>query len=296
MNPPVSLLKELRPLLSLSPLDTPLLDAAVGDLSSLNADPLGALVAAVQAGGPVVAILGCRRRWRQGQHALEAFRGWSVEGFGQPILITGNSRLPDWSFRFCPDQRWLQLPCRDSYEALPQKILTLFWVLSLLPRPPAVLKVDDDARPGDPSLLGSLLDRLGTEKPTAAGFPIVTSTPLCLERAWHIGKSRGRANGLPFDSLGADAWLSGGAGYLLNVVAVRSLGDFALHSWGFVQSMLYEDVCVSLLLQAARSSFHWLDDPHALGVNSERHQEIESGAWHPPAELLQSLISRSSIQ
>jgi hypothetical protein len=66
--------------------------------------------------------------------------------------------------------------------------------------------------------------------------------------------------------------MSGGAGYLLNGPAVRLLGDFALHSWGFVESMLYEDVCVSLLLQAGGARFQWLDDPGELGIGTQSQQ------------------------
>lgn len=288
-RPPLSLLKHLRPLLSLAPLDAPLLTSACQELAQRNAPELVKLQQCLDAGGPAVAIISCRDRLKQGQQALEEFLGWADKGYGQPLLISGDSGLADWTFRFSPEQRWLQLPCRDSYDGLPSKMLTLMWVLCLLPRSPALLKIDDDGQPGDPDRLRTLVQRLGSGHAAAAGFPIVTQTALCLERAWHIGKSAGRVNRQPFSSLGTQCWLSGGTGYLLNSEAVRLLGHFALHSWGFVQSMIYEDVCVSMLLQAGQSKMYWLEDPRDLGVHSERQQEISAGQWQPPIELMNSL-------
>lgn len=293
-RPPLPLLKRLRPLLSLAPLDLPLLASARHELARRNAAELARLQQCLEAGGPAVAIISCRARLGRGHAVVEAFRPWAAQGCGQPLLISGTPHLPDWTFRFCPRRRWLQLPCSDSYDGLPAKLLTLMWVLALLPQSPAVLKIDDDAQPGEPRRLQALLQRLGHDQPAAAGFPIVTQTALCLERAWHMGKSAGRANQRPFDSLGTPCWLSGGTGYLLNGEAVRLLGHFALHSWGFVQSMLYEDVCVSMLLQAGHSQLHWLEDPSDLGVRSERQEEIDAGQWQPPTDFMQSLTSLGS--
>lgn len=287
-QPRLDLLKHLRPLLSLSPLDAPLLSSACCALANHNASELKKLQQYLATDGPAIAIISCKSRHKQGLKALEGFLPWSHQGYGQPLLVSGNPSLPDWAFRFCPQKHWLQLPCSDSYDGLPRKILTLMWVLALLPEPPAVLKIDDDGQPGDPRRLEALVQRLGCEQATAAGFPIVTQTALCLERAWHIGKSRGQANLQPFDSLGTQRWLSGGTGYLLNSNAVKLLGHFALHTWGFVQSMLYEDVCVSMLLTAGHGSWHWLEDPQDLGVYSERQQEIADGHWQPQAEPTQA--------
>ena len=74
----------------------------------------------------------------------------------------------------------------------------------------------------------------------------------------------------------------GGAGYLLNASAVRLIQAFWLHTWGFVTSMLYEDVCVSMVLQAGDADFHWLKHPADLGLASERQQEVDDGQWAIP--------------
>lgn len=285
-HPPLDLLHRLRPLLSLAPLDQALLTSTRQELAERNAQTLAQLQNALAGGGPTLALVSCQSRLNRGQKALRAFQPWADAGLGQPLLVSGDPRLPDWNFRFCPQQRWLRLPCSDSYDGLPQKLLTLLWVLALLPAIPTVLKMDDDAHPANPQALQALSQHLGNDTAAAAGFPIATATPLCLDRGWHIGKSSRRNNEHPFDSLGTERWLSGGTGYLLNGPAVQLLGDFAMHSWGFVQTMLYEDVCVSMLLQAGHSHFYWLHDPTTLGIFSERQQEIEAGHWQVPSEFI----------
>ncbi len=282
--PPIQLLKRLRPILSLVPLNQQMLASARRLLAQLNAAPLAALAATLDDGAPVLAIVSCRSQLAHSQASLSAFATWAAAGWGQPLIVIGDRRLPDWRFEFCPEQRLLRLPADDAYEGLPAKLITLQWVLSLLPTPPALLKMDDDAQPRDPRALQQLVEKLGADEAAAAGFPIFTPSPLHLERAWHIGKSA-RSNLRPFSSLGAARWMSGGTGYLLNGQAVSLLGDFARHSWGFVESMLYEDVCVSMLLQAGAARFHWIEDPEELGIGSERQREIDAGQWQVPDHL-----------
>jgi hypothetical protein len=282
--PPIALLASLRPLLSLVPLDQQVLGAARRLLSELNAEALLALQKNLAGGAPVLAIVSCQAQLARSQATLADFAAWTAAGWGQPLIVIGDPRLPDWRFEFCPERRLLRLPADDAYEGLPAKLITLQWVLSLLPSPPALLKMDDDAQPDDPLALAQLVETLGVAGAAAAGFPIFTPSPLHLDRAWHIGKSA-RSNLRPFNSLGATRWMSGGTGYLLNGQAVSLLGDFALHSWGFVESMLYEDVCVSMLLQAGAAQLHWLNTPEQLGIRSERQQEIEAGQWQVPDHL-----------
>ena len=71
----------------------------------------------------------------------------------------------------------------------------------------------------------------------------------------------------------------GGAGYLLNASAVRLIQAFWLHTWGFVTSMLYEDVCVSMVLQAGDADFHWLKHLliSVLPVSASRKWMMASG-------------------
>ncbi|EAQ75829.1 MULTISPECIES: hypothetical protein [unclassified Synechococcus] len=282
---PVPLIASLRALLSLVPLDAEAMGCGRGLLAQLNAPDLCALQGlGSSAERPLLAIVSCRQRLGKARQALQHFHHWERAGQGIPLIVVGDPTLPDWRFRFCPHQRLLQLPVDDAYEGLPHKVMALMLVASLLDQPPALLKMDDDTHPGDPEALMITLARLAQGEAVAAGYPIFTPSPLDLDRAWHMGKSA-RFNLRPFDSLGSERWMSGGVGYLLSASAVRQLGDFALHSWGFVQSMLYEDVCVSMLLQATHCPIHWLDDPSELGIGNERQLEIHQGFWQVPEHL-----------
>jgi hypothetical protein len=140
--------------------------------------------------------------------------------------------------------------------------------------------MDDDAHPGSFNLLKANLQQLQAPHSAAAvGYPIRVPSRLSLDRGWHLGKASARGNRQVFSSLGAREWLSGGLGYLLSSEAVRQLGHYALHSWGFVESMLYEDICVSMLLEAADLPVHWLTQPDQLGLHNERASEIAAGQW-----------------
>lgn len=290
--PHIPLLPPLRALASLVPRDPITQNAAREVLRQLNRSNLAALATALQrpepAATPVLPlIVACRSRLAQARAAQRAFHQQPRPGLQPAVIVIGNPRLPSWALRFCPQRRLLQLGANDHYEGLPDKVTTAMAMLALLPAPPAVLKLDDDARPGDLSRLAQLQLEIQQTPACAAGFPIATPSPLHLDRGWHMGKSR-RANLTPFASLGARTWLSGGAGYLLNPAAVDLIAQFWMHSHGFIASMLYEDVCVSMLLQAADARFHWLQDPADLGLHSERQQEFQQGQWTVPPEFFQS--------
>jgi hypothetical protein len=269
----------LRAVVSLAPREPGATRAARQLLAHLNRDDLDRL-GGLNAGPrrPLVAIVSCRSRLERARLSMNAFQGWNAEPQPVPVIVIGNEWLPDWRFRFLPEERILQLPAPDSYEGLAEKVMTLALVISLLDPSPSMLKVDDDSRPGDGKSLQRTLARMLAAGAPAAGFPITTTSPLDLDRAWHLGRSR-RANLRPFDSLGAQRWMSGGVGYLLAGSCVADLGAFALHSWGFVRSMLYEDVCVSMLVEAAGGRPLFLGTADELGIANERQREIEQGLW-----------------
>ncbi len=239
------------------------LSAARSLLQQLNAPALEQLQQHCQADLAVL-LISCRSRRQRGLACQQRFQSWST-----PLIrVWGNPRLPDWCVRFNRAQAELELPCGDHYEDLAEKLLTLCLVLSLLEAPPAMLKLDDDAEPSDEAALQQLLASLPAET-AAAGLRIQPEGRGALDRAWHLGKSQ-RSNNRIFDSLAPHEWLSGGAGYLLTRQGLQLLGDHALSHWGFVQSMLYEDVCISMLLQASQAPIQWLEDPIQLGISTER--------------------------
>lgn len=287
-QPRLNLLRSLRPILSLEPLNRVLQEAARAELAKLNRRSLNALEQCLHPETPIIAIVSCRQRIQKARRALQHFQAIHGKPWASPLMVTGNSALPDWSFKVHPEENWLEIPCGDHYQDLPAKVMTLMWVISLLRSCPSLLKADDDSAPGNPEALARLTQRTNTACPTAAGFPIATSSALSLDRGWHIGKSSGKYNRQPFASLGTECWMSGGAGYLLNSAAVVSLGEHALHSWAFTESMLYEDVCVSMQLQALHCRMEWLLNLDELGITSERYHEINQGQWQVPHHFLDS--------
>jgi hypothetical protein len=286
-QPPLNVLDRLQPLLSLLPLDAVALAAGRTLLQTLNRPALEQLQLQLVEQGvsngnkALPVIVGCRLHRRQAESCQNNFV--RTGHWPQPLLVEGNPRLPDWCLQYCAKAHRLTLPVDDSYSGLPRKMIWLVLALGLLDQPPAILKMDDDAQPGSPQALQHCIDLLHKEHENqtvaAVGYPIRVASPLSLDRGWHLGKSSARANRKVFSSLGAKQWLSGGVGYLLSAVAVRQLAEYAMHSWGFVESMLYEDVCVSMLLEAANLQVHWLTDPDQLGLLNERTTEIAAGQW-----------------
>ncbi|KZR61788.1 hypothetical protein [Prochlorococcus sp. MIT 1303] len=285
-RPPIHLLYPLRNLTGLVPLDGVTLSAAHSLLTQINRAALSSLHYNLELNkngqGPVLPVItSCRHRLRNAQAAQEAFQSQKVHGILKPLIVVGQKYQADWAIDYDPHLHLLRISVDDAYEGLPAKVVSMIALIALLPDPPLLLKLDDDARPGNLKQLKSLASRLNQPTPIAAGYPIVTPTPLDLDRAWHLGKSR-RANKRIFCSIGTREWLSGGAGYILNTSAVRLINEFWLHTWDFVNTMLYEDVCLSMLLQAGDVQFQWLRHPGELGLQSERQEEVDQGQWSVP--------------
>lgn len=280
------LLQRLRNLLALLPLDAELQRAGRALLRDLNGEAVGGLEAhlAQSPANLVVVIVGCRARLPKLLNTIRLFATTSPDS--SVIGVFGDSSLRDWEMRFDADSRVLRLPVSDAYEALPHKVGWATLALGLCQPAPAMLKIDDDAVPTDISAAHALLATLQERGLAAAGHPITTATPLSLDRGWHIGKSSARANRHAFDNLATRHWMSGGTGYLLAPTAVDIVSEYALHTWGFFQSMLYEDITISMILNAAEAQILWLDETGHLGINSERADEIDQGLWpHDESQL-----------
>lgn len=281
-----ALLARLRNLLALLPLDRELQEAGLQLLRGLNQPGLAALdqhLAAASAGLAVV-VTGCRHRAPKLSDAVRRFAAGS--GAIAVVGVVGDPGLRDWEIRFDPRTAVLRLPVSDAYEALPQKVGWAALALGLCRPLPALLKVDDDAAPRDLGAAVRLLEALRSTGAAAAGYPITTPSPLALDRGWHLGKSSARANRIAFSSIATKNWMSGGVGYLLAPAGVAVVSDYALHSWGFFEAMLYEDIAISMVLNAADAGLHWLDQAGRLGVSTERSDEIEQGHWAYDEALL----------
>lgn len=282
----VGLLARLRNLLALLPLDSHLQEAGLQVLRGLNQRTLESLEAqlAVHSSGLVVMITGCRHRAERLKRTIELFAASNEDA--SVIGIVGDPSLPDWEIRFNPKTRLLTLPVSDAYEALPQKVAWAALALALCPSVVGMLKVDDDARPAEIKAASQLLATLRSTGAAAAGYPITTASPLSLDRGWHIGKSSGEANRAAFNSLATKNWMSGGVGYLLAPAGVRIVAEHAMHSWGFFEGMLYEDISITMILNAADASVHWLQQASRLGIRTERATEIDQGLWPYDAAML----------
>lgn len=288
-NPPLyraGLLARLRNLLALLPLDSQLQQAGLEMLRGLNPCSLQSLEAQLASldAGLVVVITGCRHRAEKLSGTMQRFAASSDNA--SIIGVVGDPSLRDWEFHYCPRTRILTVPVSDAYEALPQKLAWAVLALGLCPSAVGMLKVDDDARPADINAAIRLLDTLKSTGEAAAGYPITTASPLSLDRGWHIGKSTGEANHTAFNSLATKNWMSGGVGYLLAPAGVQIVAEYAMHSWGFFEAMLYEDISITMILDAADAGVHWLHQASQLGIRTERAEEIDQGLWSYDAAML----------
>lgn len=273
-----NILEPMRQLLALVPGDGDAQEAGLNILRELNQRALGALTLHLSNTPVAALVIGCRRRLAYAHAARQSFQS----RFPWPCLVVvGNPNLLDWQWRFQPEEGLLELPCGDAYEHLAHKLMTLMLVWGQLRQPPALLKLDDDARPQTHShQLLTVLQLLNDQQLLAAGLACSPEPAGQLDRAWHLGKcSSRRANERSYSSLAPKRWLSGGAGYLVHPKGVQALARHSLIHWGFVDSMLYEDVCISMLLESEADEhskntlIHWLDDPSQLAVTNERLQE-----------------------
>ena len=101
-----------------------------------------------------------------------------------------------------------------------------------------------------------------------------------------MGKSNGKRNWQAFEGLGPKIWMSGGAGYLLAPKAVQTVGEFALHSWKFIESQVYEDLTITWIVESCCGKINWLETFDRTGIINERSQDIMSGSkYHNPKDL-----------
>lgn len=275
------LLSRLRNLLALLPLDEALQQAGKGLLINLNQESVQEMTDHLPArhGGLVVLVTGCQNRADRLQRTLQRFAAPAEAAGAAVVGAVGEARLRDWEFRFQKCESILRLPVSDTYEALPQKVGWATLALAMASPSIGILKVDDDAEPADLQTCVELLNQLRKNQQAAAGYPITTPSPLSLDRGWHLGKSSRAANRIAFNQPTTKLWMSGGVGYLLAPEGVRIIAEYALHSWGFFETILYEDVCTSMILKAADARLHWLEKASHLGISTERANEIAQGHW-----------------
>ena len=273
-KPPINMLGAIRPLLALKPLDDELQKSGKEILREWNSVELNKLADISKVSDDaVIVVIGCRTRYKK---LLNTVNRLTEQRHGFKVIgIIGKGRGPDWAIKTNRKNGILTVPCRDSYEALPEKILWMCLAINLLDSSLAIIKVDDDTKAVRGEKIKRLLKTTLLQGNDAAGLPISIASPLAVDRGWHIGKSNGKHNWTAFQGLAPKRWMSGGAGYLLQKQAVSELANFALHSWEYIKNELYEDLAVSHILQSCGKSIYWVNNCEELGLRNERINEIE---------------------
>ena len=275
-TPPINLLTRLRPILSLNPTNQALLNAGKKLLQCLNEESIKSLENWISSNSKkaLVVVIGCKRKKKELKAALNQLR--KKESEIDIIGVIGNSKQQDWLFKFDTRNGILELPCRDTYEGLPEKVIWTCLAINLT-NERGIFKVDDDTKEVNPKKLSELEKLLKTQSKHAAVSQIKVETPLQIDRGWHLGRCNGKVNKMPFEGLGPKLWMSGGAGYMVTGEGVNMLGDFCLHSWNFIQNQIYEDLTVSWILQSNGKRIHWVDDWQSIGSVNERTRELQTG-------------------
>ena len=284
-NPPINLLSQLRPVLASHPTDENLIKATRLYLQGLNKKTIEEFRRYSKGReGPIVMITGCRKYYKKLTKSAKILR---QQEEGLTVLgIIGTTFGTDWKIKFDKLNGILELPCQDGYEALPEKIIWGCLAVELCIKGASILKVDDDTKSIEADNIRQLKRKVIAEGNKAAGSPISIKMPLQIDRGWHLGKSSGPKNWQPYEGLGPKIWMSGGAGYLLTSEAVETAGNFALHSWNFVESQIYEDLLISWIVQSCCGKISWIEDFKTTGIRNERSEDIISGSrYHRKHDL-----------
>ena len=275
-KPPINLLSTLRPLLALHPTDQKLLETVKELLRQVNKKSLKDFQDWLTSSRetPLVVVIGCKKRREALKCTLKQLRRSQKQL--DVIGVVANNTQADWKLKFNTKEGILEVPCRDSYEGLPEKVI---WThLSVvLGREQAIFKIDDDTKAIQPEKILELNEMLEIQKKHAAGTQISVNTPLEIDRGWHLGRCSGTDNKKPFEGLGPKLWISGGAGYLVAREGVKTLADFGLHSWNFVEGQIYEDLTVSWIMQSNNRRIHWIKNWQEIGATNERTLQLKSG-------------------
>ena len=281
----LDLLRHIRPILTLYATDRGLINETKKYLRELNKKSLNIFKSNIPSQSKIIImVVGCNKYHRQLREALKQIRQEHTEMF--VVGIVGKGGGTDWKIGY--DKEWgiLELPCSDEYEGLTEKVIWGCLAIELAVGGMAVLKVDEDTRSCNNKKLKKLAKLVQSVGAKAAGSPISVRTPLEIDRGWHLGKSSGKKNYQPFEGLGPKVWMSGGAGYLLMPEAVKTVGEFALHSWSFIQEQIYEDLTISWIVDSCCGKIYWIEEFSRTGIKNERAEDIIGGSTYHNQEQL----------
>lgn len=273
----INLLSKLRPIISLDAKNIRIQEETVEILRELNLNEIAKINKYInnKAQSAIVVIIGCKQRLRKLETAIKATKEKNNQI--SVIGVIANAKKADWKIDFDEKFGIIELPCRDTYEALPEKLVWLCLALKIVGCEHTLLKVDDDIKSINNKLLSRICVELDKEDYIAAGSPISINSPLEIDRGWHLGKCSDKVNQIPYEGLGPTMWMSGGAGYLIKAKGLEDIGAFGLHSWNFVKSQIYEDLTISWILESCENPIKWIDDWQNSGIKNERTDELSSG-------------------
>jgi hypothetical protein len=164
------------------------------------------------------------------------------------LFVLGHPNGTSGQFQFDANARRLYVPCSDAYEHLSQKISAAYAFITFSGAKVCLLKVDDDIRCLNPSLLFE--ECLPLVREAAYVGRVVDPRVTGFARCWHFGKCQDATrNTTPYGFLADRAFAEGGPGYFLNTAAVTALGKAAVYLPDvFKAGQMYEDLTVGTVL------------------------------------------------
>jgi hypothetical protein len=198
-------------------------------------------------GPQVVLHVSCRPRLERARASSISFEPAARAGVSQ-LIVVGSPAAS--AFDFDAAGNVLSVPAGDSYEHLPEKVVSAFFFLSLCGHVDAVLKVDDDHRLRAPAPLLDAFGRLGSRVPVQAGRRSNSDVVGLHSRVWHFGKCADpQRDARPYALLAPSRWIDGASGYFLNRAALRLMLWSHVYFGDYVRIGLYEDLIVSDLVE-----------------------------------------------
>ena len=281
----LQLLKKIRPLQALYPSDKALIDETKNYLRRLNRKAIEEFKENRDGkSNIIIMIIGCKKYINKLRNTIKKIKdeqcNYCVVG------IVGEPNKADWKIDYDKKYGIFELPCSDGYEGLTEKVIWGCFAMELIRKDAMLVKADDDITSIEGKKIEELIGLMKAKDAKAAGSPISVKTPLQIDRGWHLGKSSGKKNWQAFEGIGPTCWMSGGAGYILMPDAVRTIGEFTLHSWRFIQSQIYEDLTVSWIIQSCCGKIHWIENKKKLGIKNERAEDIMAGMRYHKSEDL----------
>lgn len=282
-TPKVLFLKEIRLLMALRPLDLTVQSEGKELLQLLNAREIKKLEEHIKEEETIIVIIGCNKKRIKLKEAMDSL---NMNDNRLKVIGVVAKNINDWQVEFDKKQGILKVPCKDSYEGLTEKVTWTCLAFSLCRKTPNIFKVDDDCVAIEKERIKKLVEETKAKNSIAAGSPISVNNCLSIDRSWHLGKSQGKANHQPFQGISAETWMSGGAGYLLTDEGVNTIGGFCLHSWGYIEQQIYEDMTITYLIQRLSKNIYWTIDYKKLGTKNERIYELSNGLKFHDKKLL----------